>query len=85
MEAITITFDEQHGWKVQQGDKYADWLGYDEMMGVVSALTMPKQRPCLQWMRTKEQHEAWERSMKRAAEGSRNQISKLALPVITVK
>ena len=84
MEAIVITQDE-HGWKVQQGDKYADWLGYDEMMGVVSALTMPKQRPCLQWMRTKEQHEAWERSMKRAAEGSRNQISKLALLVITVK
>ncbi len=56
MEAIVITQDE-HWWKVQQGDKYADWLSYDEMMGVVSSLTMPKERPCLQWMRTKEQHE----------------------------
>lgn len=72
MEAITITFDEQHGWKVQQGDKYADCLGYDEMMGVVSALTMPKHRPCLSWMRTKEQHEAWERTMKETIEKRRS-------------
>lgn len=66
MEAITITFDEQRGWKVQQGDKLADMLCYDEMMGLVSALTMPNQRPCLQWMRTKEEHEAWERHMQKA-------------------
>lgn len=62
MEAIVITQDE-HGWKVQQGDKYADWLGYDEMMGVVSSLTMPKERPCLHWMRTKEQHELIKRAI----------------------
>lgn len=84
MEAIVITQDE-HGWKVQQGEKWADWLGYDEMMGVVSALTMPKERPCLQWMRTKEQHEAWERSIKKSSQGSHNQLSQLALPVIKVK
>lgn len=66
MEAITITFDEQSGWKVQQGEKWADTLCYDEMMGLVSALTMPNKRPCLQWMRTKEEHEAWERHMRKA-------------------
>ena len=64
MEAVTITLTEDKGYKVQQGDKWADMLCYDEMMGLVSALTMPEHRPCLQWMRTKEQHEAWERSIK---------------------
>jgi hypothetical protein len=63
MEAIVITKDE-HGWKVQQGDKWADWLCYEEMLGVVTSLTMPEERPCLQWMRTKEQHEARERFAK---------------------
>ena len=72
MEAIVITQDE-HGWKVQQGDRYADWLGYDEMMGVVSSLTMPKERPCLQWMRTREQHEL----IKKAIEQQDNQQSEL--------
>ena len=83
MEAIVIT-QEQSGWKVQQGDKYADGLCYDEMMGVVSALTMPKQRPCLSWMRTKEQHEAWERTMKEAIDKTQKE-AKCALPVIKVK
>ena len=59
---ITITFvqGEQKnlfdGWKVSQGEKYADGLGYDEMLGLVAALTMPESRPTLQWMQTAKQH-----------------------------
>ena len=59
MEPIVITFDSQHGFNVKQGDKYADRLCYDEMMGLLSSLTMPKERPCLQWMRTEEEHKAF--------------------------
>ena len=29
------------GWKVTHGDKYADGLGYDEMLGLVASITMP--------------------------------------------
>ena len=58
MEKVIITL-ESNGWKVQQGDKYADTLCYEEMLGVLVSLTMPEQRPCLQWMLTKEQHEAY--------------------------
>ena len=63
MEAITVT-KESNGFKVQQGNKWADALCYDEMMGLVSSLTMPERRPCLQWMLTKEQHEAREASIR---------------------
>lgn len=47
------------GWCVIYGDKYADGLGYDEMLGLVAAITMPEIRPTLQWLKTKEQHDAW--------------------------
>lgn len=69
MEKITIEYIESaelsdpeketwSGWKVTKGEEYADGLAYEEMLGVIAALTMPTGRPCLQWMRTKEQHEA---------------------------
>lgn len=59
---ILIEFIEDYrfrfnGWKVTQGNKYAENLGYDEMLGLVSILTMPEKRPHLQWMKTKEDHE----------------------------
>jgi len=47
------------GWKVTHGDKYADTLMYEEMIGLVTAITMPEKRPTLQWLKTKEQHKAW--------------------------
>lgn len=66
MEKIII--EEIYGWKVTQGDKYADHLSFDEMLGTIAALTMPTLRPCEFWMRTKEEHEdmrkSWEKSAK---------------------
>lgn len=47
------------GWCVSIGDKYADGLGYEEMLGLVAALTMPESRPVLNWMRTEEGHAAF--------------------------
>jgi hypothetical protein len=29
------------------------------MLGTISALTMPKERPCVQWLRTEEQWTAY--------------------------
>ena len=46
-----------NGWKVTYNDKYADNLGFDEMLGLVAAITLPKERPTLQWLQTAEQHE----------------------------
>ena len=45
------------GWKVTYGDKYADGLCYDEMLGLVAAITLPEKRPTLQWLKTAEQHQ----------------------------
>lgn len=54
---IQIEIYEEGGFNVIEGDKCSEHLGYDEMLGLVSALTMPESRPCLQWMRTKEEHQ----------------------------
>jgi hypothetical protein len=47
------------GWKVSHDGKYADGLGYDEMLGLVAAITMPQERPTLQWLKTPDQHKAY--------------------------
>lgn len=60
MEDIIIKKDGDFGFDVWKGDKHSNHLGYDEMLGLVSALTMPENRPCLQWMKTKEQRDAEE-------------------------
>lgn len=52
------------GFRVIQGDKYADALGFDEMLAVIVTLTIPEKTPHLAWMKTKEQHEKEERVMK---------------------
>jgi hypothetical protein len=44
------------GWKVSQGDKCANNLSFDEMLGLVAALTMPEIKPQINWLRTEKQH-----------------------------
>lgn len=39
--------DRKNSFTVRQGDKYSDGLTYDEMLGTISALTMPTERPCI--------------------------------------
>lgn len=58
MERIIIEKNENNHYSIIQGDKYSVELGYDEMLGLLVSLTLPEKRPCLQWMKTKEQHEA---------------------------
>lgn len=53
-EPITIYFTADNVgnncFEVCQGDKSSYLLGYDEVLGLIAALIMPENRPCLQWM-----------------------------------
>lgn len=42
MEPVTISIDSSPGFTVTQGDRSADGLGWDEMIGQVIELTHPK-------------------------------------------
>ena len=44
---------------VHVDNKSTDQLSFDEMLGVVTQLTVPDNKRCLQWLKTKEQHEAF--------------------------
>jgi hypothetical protein len=58
VDTIKIEKLEGGSFNVVQGDRYSDILGYDEMLGLVSALTIAKEPNCLSWMKTKEEHDA---------------------------
>lgn len=57
VDTIKIETFEGGAFNVVQGDRYSDQLSYDEMLGLVSALTIAKEPMCLSWMKTKEEHE----------------------------
>lgn len=44
---------------VHVDNKSTDQLSFDEMLGVITQLTVPDNKRCLQWLKTKEQHEAF--------------------------
>lgn len=69
MEIISIKIDENSNnrFTVRQGDKYCDKLTYDEMLGVVSVLTMPKIRPC-QYLRTQKERDAMFKDIENVAQ-----------------
>lgn len=58
MEPIIIEHTE-HGFTVRQGDRYADGIAFDEMLGLVIHLTMPDQLPYDRWMKTYAEHSEW--------------------------
>ena len=59
MDSILVVQKENH-YIVIQGDKSSGELGYDEMLGLFTALSMPTSRPCLNWMKTQKEHKARE-------------------------
>ena len=72
---IRIIFNEETE-KVENvivGDKYTQELGFDECLGIIAALVIPKERRNLTWLKTKEQYQAlrdyWD-SMKNQADNS---------------
>lgn len=52
---INIKQEPNGVWNVTFQDKLAKELTYDEMLGLISSITMPSNRPCLQWLKTEEQ------------------------------
>lgn len=71
----TITIRRLAGgaFSVIERDKRNECLTFDEMLGLIAALTMPKDPPCLQWMQTQEQIDA--RKKWRAERQKQNQTS----------
>ncbi len=57
---ITKSVNFPKGFDVEYDGKVADGLGFDEMMGLVASISMPENRPCLQWLKTPEQKAEWE-------------------------
>ena len=61
---IEIEVNDIEGYEfytVKGGNKSANQLTFDEALGLVAVLLMPKNRiPCLHWLRTKEEHEEHE-------------------------
>lgn len=64
MEKITIELHEKDGFTVSQGSKSAIGLGYDEMLGLISAMTLPEKRGILHWLRTEEQRIKFDEALK---------------------
>ena len=60
MTDITIKQNNNGCFEVFQGNKSSGELSFDEMLGLIAALTMPERCPSLQWMKTKEQRDAQE-------------------------
>ena len=58
MEDVIIKQYDNGYFEVFQGDKSSGELSFDEMLGLITSLTMSERRPCLQWMKTKEQRDA---------------------------
>lgn len=55
------------GFTVTTGDKSADHLSFEEMLGLVAAITIPDTRRCLQWLQTQQQREAREARFQKSA------------------
>lgn len=51
--AIIIHKTEKGSFNVFTKDKWGDRLGWDEMIGLISAITMPDPRPCLAYLSVK--------------------------------
>lgn len=69
MTDITIKQYNNGYFEVFQGDKSSGELGFDEMLGLITSLTMSERRPCLQYMKTKEQRDAEEIILAQVAKG----------------
>ena len=60
MEDINIKQYNNGYFDVFQGDKSGGELSFDEMLGLITSLTIPEHCPCLLWIKTKEQRDAQE-------------------------
>lgn len=66
MVQITITKSTHRGFDVNQGDRTADGLTYEEVLGVISVLLITElgdRVPCAHWMKTEEEDRKWRESL----------------------
>jgi hypothetical protein len=49
---LTIEHTEELGWVVKEGNRIADKMGWEEMLGLVATITMPEMRPCQGYIRS---------------------------------
>lgn len=63
MTPITIEHSPEKGYTVRQNDRYSDGMCFDEMLGLVVALTYPEDerfpKSRRDWMKTKEEWDAY--------------------------
>lgn len=53
--------DFRSGFTVFYDNKMADGLTYEEMLGLISAITIPDNKPCLSWLKTNKQVRSWKK------------------------
>ncbi|SKC78523.1 hypothetical protein SAMN05445504_2415 [Burkholderia sp. CF099] len=61
---IIIDIDDQNSFTVREGDRFADGLCWDEMLGSIAELTHPRVGSARYAMRTAAQWDAWRESMR---------------------
>jgi hypothetical protein len=61
------------GWKLSVGDKYAECLTYDEMLGLFVSVSMPKDKRCLAWLKTAQEHGVYEEAFKQSIMGKKDE------------
>lgn len=82
MRTITIEFADGKGFTVREGERYCDYLAWDEMLGTIAQLTHSKIGTSHYSMNTAEEHAAIEAarqeriSAARQADPDRAEISK---------
>lgn len=62
---IKIIHNENNSFTVSYKDKYADELCWEEMLGLIASLTISSNKPCQQWLRTDEEHEKFNQSLRK--------------------
>lgn len=64
-DCIKIIHNENNSFTVSYKDKYADELCWEEMLGLIASLTISSNKPCQQWLRTDEEHEKFNQSLRK--------------------
>lgn len=64
IESIKI-INNDNSFTVYYKDKYTKELGWDEMLGLIASLTISSNKPCQQWLRTDEEHEKFNQSLRK--------------------
>ena len=60
MSTITIECHPFGTFTVSQGERTAKEVTYEEILGLISAMTLAEPRRCLQWLKTKEEQHHWD-------------------------